>query len=609
LITNYPMQNGLNKEEKLPSWNLNNIYPALDSKEYTDDIENFKKQLAGLGKILENFPDKEPAGMESFPAWFNNYIDKANIVFDLLENLEAYAYTIYSADSYNKLALEKINELESISLPLSRISVSFRNKLKHTGKMPDNLFADNTRLSDYSFFLKEQLFLSKKQMTEAEEDLAGDLARAGSDAWNRLQEVISSQLKILWDSGTGEEKTVTELRALAHHHDRTIREKAYRLELSAWESMKIPLSFALNGVKGFSVILNKRRNYTDTLERSIIQSRISRKTLDALLDSMYDSLPDFRRYLAGKAKLLGLEKLSFYDILAPVVKSGKTWTYEEAREFILAQFSEFSKDLHDFAYHAFKNNWIDPEPRDGKVGGAYCITVPLNKESRILCNFDGSFSSVSTIAHELGHGYHHHILKNTPHILRMYPMTLAETASIFCENLVLNAAAEKFTGSEKLSAIESLLADSTQVIVDILSRFIFESEILKIRERKEISVDELNEIMINAQKATYGDVLNENELHPYMWAVKGHYYRADLAFYNFPYAFGMLFGIGLFSRFRKEGGTFVDTYGSLLAETGKKSAVEITKDAGFDIEKKDFWKSGLDIIRERVDEFLKSLSL
>jgi len=601
LTTNSRTQNGLNKKDKLPGWNLKNIYPSLDSKEYDTDLKRFTEQLSELGQIVKNSSKNE----KSQVSWLKNYIDKANTVFDLLENLEAYTYTIYSTNSYNKRALERINELECISLPLAAILVNFRNKLARFKGLLNSNFLISNDLGDYSFFIHEQLFLSEKQMTEKEEDLANDLNRAGADAWSRLHEVVSSQLKITWDPKTGEKKTVTELRALAHNPDRTIREKAYKLELSAWESMKVPLSFALNGVKGFSVIINKRRHYSDTLERSIIQSRISRATLDSLLEAMKGSLPDFRRYLRGKAQLLGLKKLSFYDIFAPVAESAKNWSFKEARKFILDQFSRFSPDLGSFAENAFLENWIDAEPKDGKIGGAYCITIPLQRESRVLCNFDGSFSSVSTVAHELGHAYHHDILKDTPHILRTYPMTLAETASIFCENLVLNGAAEQFAGREKLNAMEIFLADSTQVIVDILSRFIFESEVFKIREKKELSADELNGIMINAQKATYGDALNEKELHPYMWAAKGHYYRSELAFYNFPYAFGLLFGIGLYSQFKKNSIGFVDKYRSILKETGKKSAVDITRDVGFDIEKPDFWMSGLDIIRDRIDQFLK----
>ncbi len=606
-------QYGQSATEKLPRWNLQNIYPALDSGEYEEDIERLKKLINELKIQIESTDLKILKGKEKILTWLKSSLILLDKTYDLHQNLATYAYLIYSTDSYNKLALEKINLLEGISIPLNRTVVAFRNLLKEIDQYLDKteqgglgkLAENDSFLCDYSFFLEEQIFFSKKQMSPAEEELAGDLARAGADAWGRLQEVVSSQLKVIWDETTGEKKTVTQLRSLAHDPKREIRKKAYQKELEAWESMKIPLAFAINGVKGFSVILNRRRNYRDTLERSIAQSRITEKTLEALIYSMKKSLPLFRSYLKSKAKLLGIEKLSFYDIFAPVGKVSKKWSYSEAREFIIEQFNDFSPELANFASTAFRNSWIDAEPRDGKIGGAYCATVPLKKESRILCNFDGSFNSVSTIAHELGHGYHHHVLRDVPHLLRTYPMTLAETASIFCENIVFNRALEKFEGEEKLNALDVYLTDSTQVIVDILSRFIFESELIRIREKKELSVDELNNIMLEAQRETYGEALNPKELHPYMWAVKGHYYNADFAFYNFPYAFGLLFGVSLYARFLREGKSFTETYRKLLASTGMKSANRITKEAGFDIETVDFWDSGIKIIEGKIKEFEK----
>ncbi len=600
------MGNIINKP--LPKWKLHGIYPSLDSKEYKEDVEIFKKELRELEKQLNSFENlkTETLRRESVRQWLKSVIQSLNNLYDRLQNLETYAYLIYSTNSYDKTALEKINLVEEISVPLKKNTVIFKNILKEIDSHfsgIESLIEDDQFLKDYGFFLREQIFFSKHQMSPLEEELAADLSRAGADAWARLQETVSSQLKVTWDESSGEQKTVTELRSLAHDPNREIRKKAYLKELSAWESMKIPLSFAINGVKGFSVILNRRRHYKDTLERSIVQSRITEKTLEALLRSMKESLPLFRDYLKAKANLLGLRKLSFYDIFAPVGSTSKKWEYEEAKNFIIEQFSDFSDELASFAEGAFKHGWIDAQPRDGKIGGAYCATVPLQKESRILCNFDGSFNSVSTLAHELGHGYHHHVLKDAPNLLRNYPMTLAETASIFCENIVFNRALAKFKDAEKLNALEVYLADSTQVIVDILSRFIFESKLIEQRATKELSVDELNTIMIQAQKETYGDALKQEELHPYMWAVKGHYYNSEFAFYNFPYAFGLLFGISLYARFLDEGKDFSPKYRTILQNTGRKTANEVTKDAGFDIESVDFWRSGIKIIEERVREF------
>jgi pepF/M3 family oligoendopeptidase len=459
-------------------------------------------------------------------------------------------------------------------------------------------------------------------MSGAEEALAADLGRAGGDAWERLQESVSSNLTVDWDGGVArggsvdwtkekkksETKTVNELRAMAFDPNRETRERAFRAELAAWKSVELPIAAALNGVKGFSVILNRRRHYASNLEEARRAARVSEKTLSALTGAMEDSLPQFRSYLKTKARLLGLPKLAFFDLFAPVGGSSKRWTFDEARAFIIEQFTSFSWDLGEFAEQAFNGSWIDAEMRRGKVGGAYCTSLPLAKESRILANFDGSFSSVTTLAHELGHGYHHHVLKDASAIHRDYPMTLAETASIFCEAVVFSKALETFPEEEKLSVLETFLQDSTQVIVDILSRYKFESMLFEARKSAEVSPEELCSFMEEAQKQTYGDGLDSENLHPYMWAVKPHYYRTGLAFYNFPYSFGQLFGLGLYAQYQQQPNSFPERYRALLELTGRAGAEKVTREAGFDIETKDFWKSGLDTIGNRIAEFTDLVS-
>ena len=255
------------------------------------------------------------------------------------------------------------------------------------------------------------------------------------------------------------------------------------------------------------------------------------------------------------------------------------------------------------AARAFEEGWIDAEPRSGKVGGAYCISFPETKESRVLSNFSGSSRDVGTLAHELGHAYHHHVVRELTPIHQDYPMTLAETASIFAETLVTDKALGELEGAARLEILESSLQDSTQVIVDILSRFYFESELMERRADHELSAAELCDMMTEAQKRSYGDALDANLLHPYMWAVKGHYYRPELAFYNFPYAFGLLFGIALYGRYTEEPEGFAQEYRGILADTGRVTAGDLARRAGFDIEKREFWRSGLRVIGRQVDEF------
>ncbi len=592
--------------ENLPLWDLSPVFPGLDSPEWT----TAKARIAGLGdQLIAHLSSLGPAGSPGLAEWLVKSLELGEKASSLYTTLGAYAYSCYSTATRDAMAMAELNAVEELALPLKRAEVLNRNAL---ASRRDEVLALATgpkadpRLAPFHFFFEEEIFLQSRQMAPELEDLAADLSRSGGDAWGRLQEAVSSNTSVLWDDRTGERKTITELRNLAYDPDRAVRAKAFLLELDAWKGVEIPVAAALNGVKGFAVSLNKRRGWKGAIDKSITQSRMSPATLDALIGAMEDSLPVFRRYLGAKAAFLGLPKLAFYDIFGPLVSEsdkGRTWTWEEAGVFIVEKFSSFDPAMGAFAARAFRESWIDARPREGKIGGAYCIHFPEARVPRVLCNFDGTFSDLVTVAHELGHAWHYDCIKDKPQALAQYPMTLAETASIFAETLVFESAMAGAPDAERLGLLELHLQDSTQVIVDILSRYKFEASVFARREKGELPAEDFCALMSEAQMATYGDALDPELLHPWMWAAKGHYYSPELSFYNFPYAFGLLFGLGLYARYRKEGPAFAASYRSLLAQTGSASAVEVTRMAGFDIETKAFWKSGLDVIGAQIAEF------
>jgi oligoendopeptidase F len=584
----------------VPRWELSSIFPGLESEEYRTAKQGLEELTGECGRIVgdEAAREKNPGG------WLVDSIGGINRLRGRLETLQAYAFVNYSTATTDPEATKEMGKLEEAALPLHRIAAEFRNALKSIEALIPSLLEANPELSGYRLFIEEELEAQRHQMSAEMEDLAADLNRAGGDAWSRLQSTIASTLTVRWGDTPGETKTATELRALYFSPDRSLREKAWSLELEAWKGVEIPLSFALNGVKGFSHTLNSRRAYPTTLERSLKQSRLSAAALEALIGAMEESLPLFQSYLKRKARMLGLKRLAFYDIFAPIAGSQtKRWSFSEAKEFILRHFAAFSPGLSAFTGRAFDKEWIDAEPRAGKVGGAYCISFPETKESRVLSNFSGSSRDVSTLAHELGHAYHHHVVRDLSPIHQDYPMPLAETASIFAETLVTDKALAELEGAARLEILESSLQDSTQVIVDILSRFYFERELMERRADHELSAAELCKMMTDAQKRSYGDALDEKLLHPYMWAVKGHYYRPELAFYNFPYAFGLLFGIALYGRYTEAPEGFAQEYRGILTDTGRLNAGDLARQAGFDIEKREFWRSGLRVIGRQVEEF------
>lgn len=582
-----------------PRWDLTPIYSDFSGRDFKTDLENLEATITEFRTLAENSKEEQ----QHPGTWLKEVMELYNRAADLYENLESYCYCRYSVETDNEEAVAALNRVEEFTVSLSEMEVLFRNALAKLEADPEDIIDGDEELEGYTYFLEEQLFLQTHQLSAPEENLAADLNRAGGNAWSRMHGTISSQLSTVWDEKTGERKTVVDLRNMAMDPDRKTRKKAWELELRAWESVETPFAFAINGVKGFSHMLNSRRGWKSTLERSTRQSRISEKTLESLLGAMRDSLPLFRRYFSAKAKMLDLPVLSFYDLFAPLKGDDEAWPFSSARDYIVKQFDAFAPDLGSFARHAFSAGWIDAESRKGKVGGGYCIDMPVAAESRILTNFDGTYDGLGTLAHELGHAYHTSLLRDLPATQRNYPMTLAETASIFSETLVFSRRLAEAPETRKAIVLEPFLQGASQVVVDILSRFEFESRLMERRASGEASPRELKQYMLEAQEATYGAALNPEERHPYMWAVKGHYYNVDLAFYNFPYAFGLLFGMGLFSLYRKDPETFPELYRNLLRETGRNSAEAVTRTAGFDIETRPFWDGAIAEVGAYVEQF------
>lgn len=600
------MQEQMKKKNDIPEWNLDAVYPGFDSDAYV----RAKKDIAGA---LQNLKEKlsgaqPPRDPKLFADWLAALLAEIDTLDTEADTLSAYAYARFSTNTSSAQVLAELNNVEELLVPAATVRVLFRNLLAANEGAVRRAVADDSRLAPYSFVLEEALALQKHQMSAELEDLAADLSRSGADAWSRLQESVLANSSAVWDESTGERKTMVELRNLAYDSDRAVRQRAYRAELGIWKNYELPVAAALNGVKGTVATLNSRRGWARALDTSLSQARISQAALDALIGAMEESLPMWRRYLRAKARLMGLETLSFYDIFAPIQRGTAempSFDWSGAKAFIVKQFGTFDSAMASFAERAFDNSWIDARPREGKVGGAFCTHFPAAKQPRVLCNFDGSYSSLITIAHELGHAWHYETIKDLPTLLSQYPMTLAETASIFSETLVSNAAMTDIDPSAKLPLVELHLQDSCQVIVDILSRFYFERAVFEERKKGEITAARFCELMLDAQAKTYGEALRADERHPYMWAVKGHYYIPGLSYYNFPYAFGLLFGLGLYSLYEAQGGAFASKYRELLRLTGSLPAVEVARRAGFDIETPDFWRGAMKPI-EREVEFLEA---
>lgn len=593
----------------LPHWNMSVVYPSLDSPEFAQAFEQCAQKIAQLRQLFDerHIHRQDAVTVDDVLAQtLETVVQQYNAVLDLHQAVSTYIRCFVNTNSHDNLAQARMSELEQHTVLLAQLGTRFT---AWVGSLDVEALIGRAQgtaptISEHAFTLRMMKEQAAHQMTPAEEALAAELHVTGGSAWMKLYGNVTSQLTTeLEIDGQVRTLPMSTIRNMANNKDRNLRRRAYEAELLAWPRVAVPLAAAMNSIKGEVNILTKRRKWASPLDVTLLRNHMDRTMLDAMLTAARAAFPDFRRYLHAKAKALHLERLAWYDLFAPLGNETKVWSFATGADFIVEQFSSFSPRLADFAARAFREQWIDAEPRPGKRDGAYCEAL-RGDESRILANFQPSFDSVSTLAHELGHGYHFMQLAQRTPLQRLSPITLDETASIFCETIICRAALQKADEQEQIAILEESLQNACQVVVDITSRFLFEQRVFAKRNQRELSVDELNALMIEAQRETYGDGLDEKLLHPYMWAVKQHYYFSDPdLFYNYPYMFGLLFGLGLYTRYQQDPEAFRKGYDDLLSSTGMADAATLAAHFDIDLRSEAFWTASLDLIRQDVTRF------
>jgi pepF/M3 family oligoendopeptidase len=590
--------------ETLPHWDVSPFFPSLDSRELTVGHEEVVADLARLVALYDRHDVRggEPRSpTDADVAAFDEVVSATNDLMERVRLISAYLYTFISTDSGNDAAAGLRSRLQAELTDLTRLTTRFAAWVARFG--PEALIAVSHEAATHAHPLRRAVRAAEHQMTEDEEGLAADLRLTGSTAWARLHGEMTSRLTatVTRPDGTFETLPMSMVRGLAHDADPALRKAAYDAEVGAWESVTVPLAAALNGAKGETIVLNTRRGWADALEPALFTNGVDRGTLDAMHEAVTASLGDFRRYLRAKARSLGHDGgLPWWDLFAPVGNAADAQvSWSEAVSQVSDAFGGYSAGLAALVERAATDHWIDAEPRTGKEGGAFCMPM-RGAESRVMLNFDGSASSVQTLAHELGHAYHNTNLAERTPLQRQTPMALAETASIFCETIMVEAGLAATPADERLGLLDTDLQGACQVVVDIHSRYLFESALYVRRQRQALSVTELNELMLDAQRRAYGTGLDHDALHRYMWAVKGHYFTP---FYNWPYTFGLLFGIGLYARYRAEPDRFRAGYDDLLSSTGLDDAAGLAGRFGIDVRSTEFWSSSLDVLRARIDAF------
>ena len=574
-------------------WNLDPIYKGFEDLAFAEDmkgLENVAKELTAFAATLSETDPLE--GLKKGIALQEKFSD-------LINKLAGFASLRQAANTRDAEAGSRMGQIMSVYSGVAAPMAAFQD---WASKLPNlmELVTGDEELKDYTFLFENEKESSRYLLPGIGEAVMAKMQLSGGSAWSDLQQYLTATVPVTY---RGETTNLSAVRNLAYDEDPQVRKDAYEAELACYDRIKDAVAFALNSIKLETISSCQLRGYESPLARTLKHAHMERSTLDAMFSAIDEYLPKFWQYLKAKGKALGHKNgLPWYDLFAPMGKSSSKFTAESTRDYLVNLFAEFDKELSDMVAEAFDKAWIDFYPRDGKAGGAFCSGVECQGESRILTNFDGQFTDVVTLAHELGHAFHNLCIRDHRTLNHDYSMPVAETASTFNECVVMASAIEKAADKEeKLALIESQLQDATQIICDIYSRYRFETAVFANREQQFMHADTRCSLMTEAQKQSYGDGLDENCMHPYMWVCKSHYYGPT--FYNFPYAFGGLFARGLYAQYEKEGAAFVPKYKKLLYTTTVATAEDTAKVAGINLGDKEFWRSALQTIADQIDLF------
>ena len=591
------------QQTALPRWSVADVHQSFDARSFTDAMESAGAGVTRLEALFEelNVRAITPRPVQSADGEAaDSVISTFNTVVEAQEILGAYIYATVSTDSRNERAQGLLSEMETLDARVSPLLARLADWVAALGT--EQLATVSTEARDHLGPLERLQARAEHQMSEVEEGLYSELGTTGSSAWGRLQGDLTSQLSTEVHLPTGTKTMpMAAVRGLSTDSDLNVRKAAYEAEMRAWPTIAVACAAAMNSIKGEANVVNRRRKWKQPLDASLYSNNVSLETFNAMQSAVHASLPDFRRWMRVKAKLVGdTNGLSWWNLSAPLSISPGPISWDQGISLVKGAFASYSDRLSHLVDRSINEQWLDAEPREGKVGGAFCMSF-VDDRSLVLLNWSGSVDSAQVTAHELGHAYHNTQLAHRTALQKRLPMALAETASIFCETLVVEEGLSRLQGDDRLALLDVDLIGANQVVVDIHSRFLFETEVFARRQKRTLGVSELNEIMLSAQRDAYGDGLDQTTAHPHMWVLKPHYYGSH--FYNWPYTYGLLFGLGLYAQYQLDPEKFRDGYDDVLSRAGMDTAEQLGQAFGIDVTSESFWTASLDVLRARMRNY------
>lgn len=576
-------------------WSLDTLYKGYDDPNFLEDIEKLKEWKIGLSNVCQTLQEEE------------NEL-KLHKGLSLLEQIRDYTYRLkmytqlrLSVDSNNEQNSTWSYTVNNLCADISYYESKLWNIIINIENLKDLIERDE-KAKKYEFILNEKIQKCKYDLNDKQEQILSMVYPTSLKAFSDMYYALTGNAKAKF---RGESLPLTKVKNMCHDTSSEVRKEAFLEELKAYEAIAEPLSFAISAIKSQQLKEARLRGYKDPLEKMLMDSRMNKKTLDVMMDSIESYLPKFRTYLKKKANLLGYDHgLPWYEIYATLGECNFNFSIGECNEYILKHFKPVSDNLYQMVKRAFNEDWIDYPTRQGKQPGAFCENLGWIKESRMITNYNNTLSDIVTVAHELGHAFHGMMIENQPILNREYCMPLAETASTFNENIIYNTLAADMDEYNRLLVIDTQLSALCQNILDIYARFQFEKSVFEHVEKGFLNASQLCELMKKALLKSFGDGLDPNYLHPYRWITKVHYYIPDIAYYNFPYTFGALFSRGLYAKYKEEGSSFIPKYEALLQATTTNTVEDVAAIADIDLTTDKFWKQSLQSIVDQMNEFL-----
>ncbi len=587
-----------------PTWNLDAFFPGgSESPEFAAYLEQLEGDIASFARQAKEWePPTTAAQAKSWAGLLETMQDIAK----RLRQGNAFVSCLNAQNMKDQKAKLLSGKMSQIGAAYSSAMTLVDAQILGMSEEAWSAVLSDERFTEVVSVLEERRRRAKEKFPPAMESLAGDLTVDGYHGWGDMYNTIVGRIVIPFEIdgkvvGLSAGQTANRMSS----GDRAVRAEAHAKWEEAWQGQADLIATTINHLAGYRLNLYKHRGWESVLKEPLENNRMTEETLNVMWETIEKNKHHFVAFLERKAKLMGLPQLDWHDVSAPLTANVRKVTYDEAANFIVEQFGKFNPDMATFAAKNFTDRWIEAEDRPGKRPGGFCTSFPVAKQSRIFMTFAGNAGNISTLAHELGHAYHQHVMNDLPQMAQGYAMNVAETASTFaeliCDDAAIKAAADR---DEKIALLADKAERAIAFFMNIHARFLFETRFYERRKKGMLSVDQLNDLMVTAQKEAYKGALAS--YHPTFWASKLHFYSTGQPFYNYPYTFGYLFSAGVYARALAEGPTFAQRYVDLLRDTGRMRVEELAmKHLGADLTKPDFWQSAIDLSVRDVEEFME----